>query len=346
MFSASTLINEIDINPPGRSDNRYMYVELEGTPGASLNNDYFVAFQSGGNAEFVQSLSGYSIGSDGLAVIKNTTGGFSIPAATTVIPNNTFFTSDGDSGFTQDTLSFYLYSSPNNPFVQGTDYDQNNDGILDHLPSGASVLDHIAVLENSGDLTYGGDVIQDLDGGGAPDAVTRFYGDTTLTTASWFGGELNDTGNVASTTLYDVTRPGTNMINGSYITPGTSNYPGPSSPSIAVKNPNPTFTVASPANSAVIVDSGLTVTSNDANITGATMSIQSYQSGDQLNYTTIDGVTMSSGVPSGGNLTYTFSGNVPAASYQAALRTVSFSTTSTTTGTRSIDVQADDTNAS
>ena len=93
VLSAATLINEIDVNCPGRSDNRYMYVELEGTPGASLNNMYFVAFQSGGNAEFVQSLSGYSIGADGLAVIKNSTGGFSIPAATTLIPNNTFFTS-------------------------------------------------------------------------------------------------------------------------------------------------------------------------------------------------------------------------------------------------------------
>ena len=54
MLSAATLINEIKINPPGKSDNRYMYVELEGTPGASLNNVWFVAFDSGGLPEMVE----------------------------------------------------------------------------------------------------------------------------------------------------------------------------------------------------------------------------------------------------------------------------------------------------
>ena len=46
VLSASTLLNEIEVNPPGRDDNRYMYVELEGTPGASLNNVWFVAIDS------------------------------------------------------------------------------------------------------------------------------------------------------------------------------------------------------------------------------------------------------------------------------------------------------------
>ena len=71
-----------------------------------------------------------------------------------------------------------------------------------------------------------------IDGGGTPDAVTRFFGNTTTAQAAWFGGELVDTNNVASQTVYDQTRPGTNMPNGSFITPGGLNYPVPGGPTL------------------------------------------------------------------------------------------------------------------
>ena len=44
-----------------------------------------------------------------------------------------------------------------------------------------------------------------------------------------------------------------------------------------------TFTLGG---SAVAVDSGLTVTSIDTDLTGASMTITNYQSGDSLNFTT------------------------------------------------------------
>ena len=344
VFSAATLINEIDVNPPGRSDNRYMYVELEGTPGASLNNLYFVAFQSGGNAEFVESLSGYSIGADGLAVIKNSTGGFSIPAATTLIPENTFFTSNGDSGFTQDTLSFYLFSSPT-PFVEGTDYDSNNDGALDHLPTGATVLDHVAVIDGSSTLTYGGVVIQNFDGGGAPDAVTRFFGNNTTTTAAWFGGELVDTGNVASTVEYDVTRPGTNMPDGSFITPGTLNYPVPAGPTLTPSGDTAAFTAGS---SPVVIDPGITLTDPEsATISSATVTTTGF-SEDVYGFTTPP--TMNATIVQGHNgqgavNVITLSGLDTVADYQAALRSITFQDTAPsnpTQGTRTLSISVND----
>ena len=100
------------------------------------------------------------------------------------------------------------------------------------------------------------------------------------------------------------------------------------------------FTLGS---SAVAVDSGLTVTSNDADLTGATVaiSIGTLQAGDMLDFTNQNGITASYS-----DCVLTLSGTATVAQYQAALQSVTFSTTSTVTGTRTIDVVADDSSAS
>ncbi len=100
-----------------------------------------------------------------------------------------------------------------------------------------------------------------------------------------------------------------------------------------------TFTLGG---SAVAVDSGISVTSSDTDITGASETIANYQSGDSLNYTPIDGITIASN--SGGVLTLT--GSATPAQYTAALQSVTFSTTSINQSTRTIDVVADDSTAS
>ena len=99
-----------------------------------------------------------------------------------------------------------------------------------------------------------------------------------------------------------------------------------------------TFTLGG---AAVAIDSGVTVTSSDANITGASETIANYQSGDSLNFTNQSGITGSyaSGV-------LTLSGSATPAQYQTALESVTFSTTSTDTATRTVDVVADDSAAS
>ena len=86
---------------------------------------------------------------------------------------------------------------------------------------------------------------------------------------------------------------------------------------------------------AVAVDSGLAVASADTDLTGATETITNYQSGDSLNFTNQNGI---SGSYSGGVLTLT--GSATPAQYQAALRSVTFSTTSGNATTRTIDVVA------
>ena len=96
-----------------------------------------------------------------------------------------------------------------------------------------------------------------------------------------------------------------------------------------------TFTLGG---SDVAVDSGITVTAGgDSSITGATETITSPQTGDTLHFTNQNGI---SGSYAGGVLT--LSGSATVANYQTALESVTFSTTSTVKGTRTVDVVADD----
>ena len=99
------------------------------------------------------------------------------------------------------------------------------------------------------------------------------------------------------------------------------------------------YTAGGPAGA---VDPGVTVTSSDADITGASMTINNYQSGDLLNFTPIDGITIASN--SGGVLT--LSGSATPAQYQAALQSVTFSSTGTSTAARNISIVVDDSSAS
>ncbi len=96
-----------------------------------------------------------------------------------------------------------------------------------------------------------------------------------------------------------------------------------------------TFTLGG---SAVAVDSGISVTSSDTDITGASMTLANFQPGDSLNYTPLDSITILSN--SGGALSLT--GSATPAEYSAALQSVTFSTTSIDQATRTIDVVADD----
>jgi len=115
----------------------------------------------------------------------------------------------------------------------------------------------------------------------------------------------------------------------------------------SVSGATPSFTVTasntapiySPDGPAVAIDGGLTVSSADADLTGATVTISAgtLQPGDVLNFTNQNGI---SGSYAGGVLT--LSGSATPAQYQAALESVTFSTTSTATTTRSISIVAQD----
>ena len=83
--------------------------------------------------------------------------------------------------------------------------------------------------------------------------------------------------------------------------------------------------------SPVPIDSGITVTSYDTVIDGASISVANFQSGDSLNFTNQNGIT---GSYNGSIGTLELSGSATPAQYTAALQSVKFSSTSASKGTR------------
>ena len=200
-------INELDVNPPG-NDNPYEYIEIEGPPGQSLSN-YYVASVEGddvdpatetdpsligntGRATYVANLSSYSIGSNGILIIKSPDAGFTPPAGATVVTDPLF---DNAGGTLQNgTNSFLLVYSPTTPITayaydpttgtvtsNGTDFDTSGGGVTRDngtltMPSGAELVDNVAWFDgtSSFDLAYGS-VVLPLENG-APGAATRIPG--------------------------------------------------------------------------------------------------------------------------------------------------------------------------
>ncbi|MEO1498813.1 MAG: Calx-beta domain-containing protein [Planctomycetota bacterium] len=167
-------ITEIDSAAGDETDREF--IELIGTPGASLDDYYFVVFEgeeeengdtagsATGTADIVVDLSSTSFGSNGLLVITPTNWEYTAAAGTSVVVATQL---DGPGGGIEDASQTYaLIYSPNAPIVQGTDYDVigayvsdsrraldsplGELGVLDALPAGAQVLDSVGVVEGGG----------------------------------------------------------------------------------------------------------------------------------------------------------------------------------------------------
>lgn len=236
------LLNEIFMDPPG-TDDGYEFIEIIGTPGASLGNIggsganiYFVAFEgdSGaglGNADIVVDLGNFTLGSTGLLVIRRAgTFHYTLPPGVTevTVPASQWALENG-------TASYALILSPT-PFTgpNTVDYDLNDDGILDNLPAGAMILDSIGVTDNGGqDVAPGLSLppLQIVPQSGDPDAISR---ENTITDAgwipnrlfSWYGGEV--TSNVTPVyerILSEGRRVTSNTPPGARVTPGELNVP-------------------------------------------------------------------------------------------------------------------------
>ena len=171
------LINEVLANVSNNVDETDReYIELIGTPGASLAGYYFVVLEGeeeegsvGGNgagagvADFVYDLSSFSFGANGLLVLTPTNWEYASLADSmshvVAIP-----ALDGAGGVLEDSSQTYaLIRSPNAAIVQGTDYDTvgtyenatnqaigTGVGILDQLPAGADLVDSVGVVEGGG----------------------------------------------------------------------------------------------------------------------------------------------------------------------------------------------------
>jgi len=235
------LINEVLANvsdDPGSStgpldETNREFIELIGTPNASLAGYYFVVFEnqeeegggtagaSSGVADFVFDLSPYSFGSNGLLVITPTEWAYTASAGTTVVPTAKL---DGDGGVLEDGSQTYALIRSSVPLVQGQDYDtvgafENGTtsalgvgvGILDDpifLNGSAQVVDSAGVVEGGSDrdrnstppeIGHPGIHLHQVTGAAnsnnvTSDAISRREGNRLPNTiGAWFNGDIFDT---------------------------------------------------------------------------------------------------------------------------------------------------------
>jgi hypothetical protein len=174
------LINEVLANVTNSDDETDReYIELIGTPGASLAGYYFVIFEGeeeensgtgSGRADLVIDLSPYSFGANGLlTLVPGDAGvaGYTWEYASLADPATNIVELPAlmaGGGLLEDFSHTYaLIRSPGGPIVQGTDYDtvgayENADataigvgvGILDQLPTSAQWIDSVGVVEGGG----------------------------------------------------------------------------------------------------------------------------------------------------------------------------------------------------
>lgn len=248
--TTSLLLNELNVNPPS-TDQPFEYAEIIGPPGEAIDAGvYFVILEGDGldtaDTDMVVDLGGQVIGSSGLLVIKAASGGFSIPAGTTVVESS-LLNEGGTTPFENGSTTFALISSPTTPIVHPTDLDTDNNGTLD-LPEGASALDTAGWIDAAGERAYGAVLSTAFT---PPGAATRFAGNTSPNTAAaWYYGQIAGAANNGLT--YSASGASANIPPGAAITPGAANVGSP------VDNP-PAVLSTVPSNGSSNIAPGATI---------------------------------------------------------------------------------------
>lgn len=138
-------INELCINPPtalAAADNGFEFIELKGTPGATIGNVWFLSIEGdgvqAGAVDQAIPLTGMTFGSNGLLLIRDASTVLNpAPAAgTNVVVMD--FNPDMENGTNTFALvqnyTGYVINSVTNPGQNGvgaqTDIDANNDGVI------------------------------------------------------------------------------------------------------------------------------------------------------------------------------------------------------------------------
>lgn len=229
LTTAAQVINELDVNPGG-SDAPCEYIEIRGTPGSIIQNVHFVAFEGdgagSGTADNVVTFGspGPAFPSNGLIVITGTAacGTRTYPAETLRV-QAAFLDAPSTGAIENGTISFLLISS-STAIVLATDYDTDNNGTLEGLPAGATILDAVAWTDgDAGDLMYGGIGLSAV--GGNIGAATRFPNNTTPNSAAaWYGGAMTGTNDA---TTYSPTIRTPNFPPDGALTPGAPNVGTP-----------------------------------------------------------------------------------------------------------------------
>ena len=258
---ATAILNEININPNG-TDQPFEFVEIKGTPGATLSNLYFVSIEGdspgSGVVDLFVDLSGQQIGSNGLLIITSTSGGFTIPVGTTVVTTTAF--DIGGSALENGTNTFALVSSTVAP-VTTADWDTGTTGILT-IPSGGFVVDAVGWSDGgASDLVYGANLTSV---GAQQGAMSRFQFDNRPTTAAaWYWGAMSAPNSSTAYTTTVASRSGNFPVGGA-LTPGDVNAPGTNVAPVALAD---TYNVA--PSGTINIAAGAGVLANDSDANGA-----------------------------------------------------------------------------
>lgn len=237
-FGQGLLLNEVEFDAPNDANESCQYVEIRGTPGATVPAGVQFISVNGDSASFGDilqptPLGGRIVGANGTITIINDVelcAGRTFPAGTTQV----FVTSFSGLGLGAET--YMLVSSPIT-FSEGDDIDTNNDRVID--PSAQiTVIDGFGVTINIDfQATYAPNLYNAATQGGGsielPDAATRFSNNNTpLSAAAWYFGELASTPD--NTTVYSGIPQSANFPAGGALTPGGPNVPTLATPQKAV----------------------------------------------------------------------------------------------------------------
>ncbi len=267
------LINEILFDLPS-TDTSKEYIELRGTPGATLApGTYLVAVEgdsanNAGNVQDIFNLSGKQFGSNGLLVLLQKGNSYAVNPNANVVTNtgtgagwgSGASSSLGHIGQANATdiengsVSFFLIQTTTAPNLSN-DIDSDDDGIADGTTySNWTVLDSVSVLDGgTTDIAYGSIVFKKGSVGSVPTNATVV--DTSFT-AGYVGRSGNTTGSTASdwvASLIAGTSPNFSLGNATNTSPGNfasqplnhigdTNFVPPTNINYAISTTTPTVT--------------------------------------------------------------------------------------------------------
>ncbi len=181
----TALLNELKVNPPGAEDAPYEFLELLGAPNGLLTNVYLLVIDGDveanpGTISSVIDLSGAQMGSIGLLVILGDGHPYTVPNGARLFLSSELSETGGalDNG----SVSFLLVSSPS-PLGPGLDLDAGDNGKLEGLPMGTTVLDSVGWVDGgTGDIIYSAAKL--TQGSGIPEAASRRPGNLVANSAA------------------------------------------------------------------------------------------------------------------------------------------------------------------
>ena len=255
------------------------------------------------------------------------------------IVGTTIATSGGAFSFTQPTALGYsshtAYAIAQSGGVPGSA--NSNTNTFTVAPVAPTVTTSSASSITTTTTVLGGNVTADGGAAVTDRGVVYVLGNGTPTTSNTKAANGTGTGTfsqtitgLSSNNTYSVRAYAINSVGTSYGTTQTfttQDVP----PVVTLSSGNASYTVGG---SSSVVDGGLTVTDADnTTLTSGTVTVANLISGDMLGFTNQNGIT---GSYNSGTGILTLSGSASLANYQAALRSIVFQSTGTSTTTRNI----------